>query len=118
MKLSGIITFSICLGIAVDDTTHVLARYRREWAAGYSVPVALERTMSGVGLPMVTTTLVFFGGFGTLALSALPGLREFGMLSLVAMFSALLGDLILLPALLALGSKAQPKPAIEEIEAG
>jgi predicted RND superfamily exporter protein len=104
LELSGVITFSICLGIAVDDTTHVLARFRREWAEGYDAREALQRTMRGVGLPMVTTTLVFVAGFGTLALSSLPGLRQFGLLSVVAMATALTCDLVVLPALLLLGA--------------
>lgn len=104
LELSGVITFSICLGIAVDDTTHVLARYRREWLAGGTTEEALRRTMYAVGLPMITTTAVFLAGFGTLALSALPGLRQFGLLAVVAMSTAMLCDLVLLPALLLLGA--------------
>ncbi|MBL8900220.1 MAG: MMPL family transporter [Planctomycetes bacterium] len=117
LELSGVITFSICLGIAVDDTTHVLARFRREWLAGFDSREALERTMRGVGLPMVTTTLVFLGGFGTLALSSLPGLRQFGLLAVVAMTTALLCDLILLPALLLLGAPRRRSRPPQEVEA-
>lgn len=101
LQLISVIVFSIALGIAVDDTIHFLVRFRRELAVDGNVKDAVRRTFLAVGAAMVTTTAVLVGGFGPMMFSSLPAVRVFAELSCVAIVSALAGDLIILPALLA-----------------
>ena len=49
---------------------------------------------------MLITTVILAGGFSVLALAAIKSVAYFGVLLAVALVSALLVDLILLPALL------------------
>lgn len=100
LQITSVIVFSICLGIAVDDTIHVLARFRRERATGHDNADAIGRTFTAVGSALFTTTIVLLCGFGTLAFSEVPAIRLFALLSCVAVTAALIGDLLLLPALL------------------
>jgi predicted RND superfamily exporter protein len=53
-----------------------------------------------IGPALLTTTAVFICGFGVVAISEMPVLRIFSSLACVALFAALPGDLIILPALL------------------
>ncbi len=93
--------FSVCLGIAVDDTIHLVSRFQRELRACGDVDEAWRRSVMTVGSALVTTTAVLLVGLAIPLTSEVPGNRMFAWLSCTAIGSALLGDLILLPAMLA-----------------
>jgi len=89
------------LGIAVDDTIHFLDRYFREVAAGHPSPTAVERTLSTTGRPILFTSVALTLGYGLLTMSSFVPIAHLGMCTAVTMMSAMVGDLLLLPALLA-----------------
>ena len=51
---------------------------------------------------MLITTIILAGGFSVLALAAIKSVAYFGVLLAIALISAVLVDLVLLPALLVL----------------
>ncbi|HKJ23787.1 MAG TPA: MMPL family transporter [Myxococcota bacterium] len=89
---------SVALGIAVDDTVHVLSAYGEEHAR--EPEGAVERAMERVGPAMVTTTAAACIGFLALRLSDFLPIRWFGLLSALAVAVALLADAWLVPAFL------------------
>jgi hypothetical protein len=99
--ISSVCAFTVCLGIAVDDTIHFLSRYQQELARSATVDDAIRGTYLSVGTPMVMTTLILVAGFATVLLSDLPAHRIFGAMACATIASAILGDLFALPALLA-----------------
>jgi len=101
LQLSTVIVFTICLGIAVDDTIHLLNRFQRERESGADAAEAIRRSFMSVGRALVMTTLILLAGFGSVMFSEMPSSRIFAWLSCVAIASALIGDLIFLPAMLA-----------------
>ena len=101
LELTSVIVFSICLGIAVDDTIHVINRFQRELSAGYNILLAIKRTFIAVGSALAMTTIVLIVGFGSVSMSEMPTSQLFAKLGAIAIFSALIGDLIFLPAMLA-----------------
>lgn len=114
LRFASVIVFSVCLGIAVDDTIHVVTRFRRELAAGGDVDEAIRNTVNSVGSALVVTTSILVVGLSIPMTSDILANRMFGLLSCIAIFSALLADLILLPAMLACFVKA---PATSEEDA-
>jgi hypothetical protein len=90
--------FTLGLGLAVDDTVHLLVRYREEQDSG---PGALQRALRGTGAALVLTTLALVGTFGVSAMSSLPGISEVGVLAVVVLIAALVATLTLIPAGLA-----------------
>ena len=90
----------IAIGLAVDDTIHFLVRYHRELKKTRDKEKALVNTIGCIGRPIIFTTLTVGVGFSLLLLSHFQPTALFGLLIVVTMFSALLGDLILLPSLL------------------
>jgi len=100
LELAAVMTFSFCLGIAVDDTVHFLIRYQRELKKHRCPLAAIERTMSSVGTVLVMTTIIIIVGFMVFSTSVIPSVRFFVTLAAVALIAALLADLVLLPALL------------------
>lgn len=96
-----IMTASIAIGIAVDDTIHYLVRFRLEFGSGVGSKVtAMERTVSSVGRALVITSVVLAAGFAVSLLASFKPPMYFGGLSVVAIFAALGADLVLLPAML------------------
>jgi uncharacterized protein len=96
---------SISLGIAVDDTMHFLVGYRRLREQHESWREAVEDTLRTVGPSITTTTITACIGFFALMPSAFIPIGQFGMLCGIAILVALLSDLLLLPALIALGAR-------------
>lgn len=92
---------AIALGIAVDDTIHLMTRLSAEIRATANQEVALLRTLSTVGKPALYASLIFFLGFLTLSLSTFVPIQEFGLLSAATMVVGLVSEIALLPALLA-----------------
>lgn len=108
LQTSNIVSFTVAIGLAVDDTIHFLVRYRQETAAGSPDPIG--RTYLGAGHAIVLTSLLLVSGFGVLASSDLTTTRHFGILSSVTMLAAVLADLFLLPAMLHLMQKPDTGP--------
>ena len=101
IQYTSVMSFTICLGIAVDDTIHFLVRYRKLRSAGVASDPAVRQTLREVGAVLVTTTLIMVGSFLVLQVSELPMIRLFGVMCALALCWAVIGDLIFLPAVLA-----------------
>ena len=111
---------AIAMGIGVDDTIHFLSRYRRRRAELGEERAAVRATMQEVGRPMILTSLILAVGFSILCLSAFQPHLYFGIFAAIAILAALLGDLVLLPALLFAFRPQIREPAAEptrELEA-
>jgi predicted RND superfamily exporter protein len=95
-----VISFCVAFGLAVDDTIHLLARYREERQAGAGRDSALRTTLQTAGRPVVVTTLLLLVGFLVILSSGFRGTHQFGALVSLALAGSLLGALFLMPALL------------------
>ena len=99
LALSVVVAMTI--GIVVDDTVHVLSKYRRARnELGYAPDDAVRYAFQTVGRAMVTTTAVLVAGFLILVLSDFTPTAEVGMLTAAIIAFALIADLLLLPPLL------------------
>ncbi|GAB6060223.1 efflux RND transporter permease subunit [Desulfonatronum parangueonense] len=92
----------VALGIAVDDTIHFLMEYDTQRKAGLPIAASLEQAVVNKGLAIVTTSVILSIGFGVLVFSNFVPTIYFGLLSAMVMITALIGDLILLPAIILL----------------
>jgi predicted RND superfamily exporter protein len=102
---------AVVLGIAVDDTIHLLEHFRRRRRAGQSEARAMAEAVRHVGRALVTTSIALAVGFSALALSPWKSVAHFGLLSAVAIVGALASCLVVLPALVrALGSGHRTEP--------
>lgn len=100
LQLTTVISLTIAFGIAVDDTIHFLAHYARARERGESVAKAVDTTLDRVGPALIATTLILIAGCAVLTVSVLPQVALFGFLTVITLLAALIGDLIVLPALL------------------
>ncbi|MEA1050935.1 MMPL family transporter [Lamprobacter modestohalophilus] len=93
---------SVTVGIAVDDTIHLMHTYRARLAAGSSQRWALARAYRQTGRAIAITTLILGGQFLLIGASAFNPTVAFGLLTAVGLVAALMFDLLVLPALLVL----------------
>ena len=100
VKTSTSIIFTIAFGIAVDDTIHLLGKFKFELMKGKSVPEALKHSFIVTGKAMVLTTLILCSGFLLLLFSTFMGTFNMGFLLGITLFVALILDLTLLPLLI------------------
>ncbi len=93
-------TFSIALGIAVDDTIHFLSRFRSEYLITRSHEKSTTTTILTTGRAIIGTSITLGMGFLVLIFSNFKPNFEFGILATIILIVALLSSLILLPALI------------------
>jgi len=91
---------SIAIGLAVDDTIHYLVNYNKLFRNNLKKREALRKTIQRVGSPIIFTSLTISLGFSVLLFSSFKPTAIFGLMMVVTMLSALVGDLILLPSLM------------------
>lgn len=99
LHATSAIVFTLSIGLAVDGTIHALSRYREELARGAVDPIVAAMQGSGRAITLSTATLL--AGFGALAFASFSPIRLFAELATVALLSAWVCELVLLPALLA-----------------
>ncbi len=102
---TGVI-FSISIGLAVDGTIHVLARFREERHKGLGKNVSLIRAARGTGRAIVVSCVTLMLGFGALLLSGFVPVRHFGELIAVTASFCLISTVLVQPALLRVGAGA------------
>jgi uncharacterized protein len=103
---------AVVLGLVVDDTTQFLYRYNFELEQHNPHEIALRNAIQGAGQALATTSLVLGLGFLVLTLTSIKSIAFFGLLCAIALLVALLGDLLLLPAILmVVGPPTQLNPA-------
>jgi predicted RND superfamily exporter protein len=94
------VMFTIIFGIAVDDSIHILARYRICKSNGMNTNAAVRVSLMETGKAVIITTIVLFFGFFAMIFSVNPPTFTIGLLISVTLLGALICDLFLLPALL------------------
>ena len=104
----SILVGSIAIGVAVDDTVHFMHNFRRYQYIHQDINLAVEKTLTSTGRAMLLTTIVLSAGFFIFTLSSMNNLISFGLITGLAIIIALLGDILLAPAMMALIYKNGP----------
>ena len=93
---------AVALGIAVDDTVHFLSEYQCRRAQGTAIPKVLASVIRVKGRAIISSSLILCLGFGVTMLSRFIPVVHFGLLCAIIMITAVIGDLVLLPAVILL----------------
>ena len=92
-------TASVALGVAVDDTVHFLTWFRRGTLEGYNRRRATMLAYERCAAAMTQTTMIAGLGLAVFMASSFTPTRQFGIMMITMLAAALVGDLLLLPAL-------------------
>jgi predicted RND superfamily exporter protein len=99
IDLGSSIVAAMAFGIVVDDSTHLIIRIRRLQKAGYDPSTAVIRAIRELIAPIMTTTAMTCLGFSVLFAAEMQPFHDFATTIMIAMLTALLADLIILPVL-------------------
>jgi len=94
------VTFSVSLGIIVDDTVHILSKYINRLKQGDSPEAALHYTFTTTGTALIITSVVLSAGLVILAQSTFGINATIGAMVAPIIVFALVVDFFFLPALL------------------
>jgi len=95
-----VIVFNVCLGLAVDDTVHLLSALSRQRRPGLSMRSAIRRGVAETGNAIILGGVVLTIGFAAVTVSSVPSLASFGILACAAVAAATVAELVMLPAIL------------------
>ncbi|MBI2799863.1 MAG: MMPL family transporter [Gammaproteobacteria bacterium] len=91
---------AIAIGLAVDDTIHLMTRFGTESRLRVDERAAVRATIRGEAVPVLTTSAALALGFAVFGLSNFRIITEFGLLAAGTMVYAAISDLLLMPILL------------------
>ena len=92
---------AVSLGLSIDSSIHYLSHYRRRIGDGVKPSKAMQSAQENVGLAAVLATIALVAGFVSLCISEFEPTVVFGSLASVTMLGGLLGNLVILPLLIA-----------------
>jgi predicted RND superfamily exporter protein len=102
LDLMTITISAIAIGIGVDNAIHYIHRFKSEFAKDSDYLATMHRSHNSIGLAMFYTSITVTLGFLILALSNFIPSIYFGVFTAIAMISAVLANLTLLPHLILL----------------
>lgn len=91
---------AIALGIAIDDTAHLMIRYNDECRNNPDSDKAILETVRLEAIPVVSTSIGLAAMFLTLLFSTFNNVSQFGLLAAATMIYAMLADLFITPLIL------------------
>ncbi|MEM7437086.1 MAG: MMPL family transporter, partial [Myxococcota bacterium] len=90
----------VAIGIAVDDTIHLVTRYHHEFLLVRDYKKALFASMEDVGRALFVTSGILVIGFLMNLFSLMDSQKSFGLLLAIVIGTALIADFLLMPALI------------------
>jgi predicted RND superfamily exporter protein len=107
LDVGTVLIAAVALGVAVDDTIHFLFKFKTVFDRTGDRTYAVQKTIRTTGMPIVATSVILTLGFSVLCLASIKSIAMFGLLVGATMVSALIGELLVTPAiLLTFGPKA------------
>jgi len=112
---SALIVFAMTMGIAVDDAIHVMSRYLLAKNEGASTKQSIARAMNESGRAVIFSSMVLVFGFSVLCFASFTPVIYVGLFGAIIMSLALVGDLIMLPAILYLADGSDEEQTLTSI---
>lgn len=100
IDIGSMMCASVALGVGVDDTIHFLTWFRRGLDETGNRRQAIMLAYERCATAMTQTTIISGLGLSVFALSSFMPTQRFGYLMVTLLSAALVGDLLLLPAIL------------------
>jgi predicted RND superfamily exporter protein len=108
---------AIVVGIGVDHAIHYVHRFRREFPVDRNYLATMYRCHESIGRALYYTSITVIAGFSILALSNFTPSIYFGLLTGLAMFTSVIGSLLLLPLLIITFRPLGPQAELEQEQA-
>jgi predicted RND superfamily exporter protein len=100
LDLGTVFVSNLAVGVAVDETIHLITAYARGTRSGNTAEESLRHAVRRVVPALVFTTVVIAAGFLVLSVSEFRFTRNLGLLTAGVMVLCVASNATLLPALL------------------
>lgn len=100
LDLNNLLIASIALGIAVDDTIHLLHHFQASYLAHRDRERAIADAVTHAGRAMLSTSILLSVGFSVYLFASTDAVQRFGVIIALTVLVALFVDLIICPAIL------------------
>ncbi|MEA2393746.1 MAG: uncharacterized protein QOJ82_1637 [Solirubrobacteraceae bacterium] len=108
----SVVLGALVIAISTEFSVLLSERYRSERAAGHPPAEALARTYRSTGAAVLASGATAIAGFAVLVVSDIRMLRDFGFVTVVDLTVALLGVMVVLPAVLLLGEQGRLRVSV------
>jgi uncharacterized protein len=105
-----IMTGSVAIGLAVDDTIHFLHGFYREFERTGDTRASIAHTLETTGEALLTTSIVLSIGFSVFMFATMPNLQTFGLITTLAIIFAFVADILIAPALVTIATRHRQRP--------
>ncbi|MCG8331808.1 MAG: MMPL family transporter [Chitinophagales bacterium] len=99
LEIANAMLAPIMLGVAMDDTIHLMNKFKKNKRAGLSTTESINKALTYTGGALFSTTISLVCGFLIVGLSSVISVSIFGFLCAFTILAALLADVCFLPAL-------------------
>ena len=113
LDMGTVLVASVCLGISIDDTSHVLSNFASLRRRGVAPNQAMREVMAHTGPALLSTNGILITSFASFATASFMPNVYFGILTAFILAVALLADIFFMPALLMLAPVKVVAPAAE-----
>ena len=104
MDMTTIMFSIVVIGVGVDNSIHFLINFRRQRSLHpRNFQRALTQTFQIAGRPIILTTASVIGGLLVFCFASFQPIIYFGLLVVMALFTAAVGTLVILPFFLSIG---------------
>jgi hypothetical protein len=100
INLSTCIIANIIIGLAVDDTIHLLTEFNQKIKKLRDEKESIRATLATTGRPVSLTAVTLLVGFAVVSFSKFAPVAEFGILTTFTLLICPMGDLFMLPSIL------------------
>src|SRR5512133_3506757 len=111
----SVVLGALVIAISTEFSVLLAERYRAERIAGHEPGEALQRTYRSTGAAVLASGTTAIAGFAVLVVSDIKMLRDFGFVTVVDLTVALLGVMVVLPAVLLLAEQGRLRLAVPRV---
>ncbi|MGI5828688.1 MAG: efflux RND transporter permease subunit [Bradymonadia bacterium] len=98
LNTTSVLVFTISIGLAVDNSIHIISRFRQEYRFGRSVDEAIIRAMRSSGRAILQSNTLLISGLAILLFSSFEPISRVGVLTMTTIGAALLVAIVVIPA--------------------
>ena len=91
----------IAVGIAIDGTIHLLARYNELYRSTSDYKTAVNQALNEIATPLIVSSVALSLGFGILLFSNFTVVAQFGALAAATMLISIFANLLITPIVMA-----------------
>ncbi len=110
LNTTSVLVFTISIGLAVDNSIHIISRFRQEYRYKTSVEDAIRIAMRSSGRAICQSNILLCVGLAVLFISNFEPIVRVGALTITTIASSLVISLVVLPAELAILGKHMKLP--------